>query len=301
MKKIIVGKNYNQSVITNRSATLVEYLKQISVIPEFKDAQEEYECAVRAYNGDEKAKKELVERNLRFVVSVAKQYANPNIQLQDLINEGNTGLIEAQPKFDPSKGFKFISFAVWYIRRNICEYIKSKNKLIRLPSSRLNSMNEIKKEVIKLEQELGREIMPNDIDIDNLNPALKIDKHKIEFAMANENGYVNSLDMVLTNDSNSGTYHDVLENKSIRSTDHIICDEFNKKLFNALINQLKDKQKRVLIMLYGLDGKEPLTLDQVSEIIGLTREGVRQIKNKSIKYLRNRAVDFGLNIEMFEA
>ena len=138
MKGIKVGSKLSSTKATDRTNYLMEYLRDISDIKGFKSAEEEYECAMKSLNGDEKSRDELVLRNLRFVISVAKQYEGYGVPLNDLINEGNYGLVEATIKFDPSKGFKFISFAVWYVRKHIMEYLRSKSKTIRIPINKQN-------------------------------------------------------------------------------------------------------------------------------------------------------------------
>lgn len=296
MSGIKVGKNYGSISITNRTKGLSEYLRNIADIKQFKTADEEYDCALRALNGDINSRNELINRNLRFVISVAKQYQTPNVLLEDLIDEGNLGLIEAADKFDPTMGFKFISYAVWYIRRSINDYLKGKSKLVRLPVNRYNEINLINKEVNKLEQSLGREIYSTDVDYTKF-PKFNSKRAGLLFELQNTS--FNSLDAPIDGED-SNTFYDILEDSGNNSTDYIISNDLSKKTMNDLFSVLSEKHLTIIKLLFGLDGDVPKNLLEVSEIVGMSREGVRQIRDKSLKKLKDYADKIGYNVEMFD-
>jgi RNA polymerase primary sigma factor len=296
MSGIKVGKKSGEISITNRTASLNEYLKRVSEIKKFKTADEEYDCALKALSGDEKSRNDLINRNLRFVISVAKQYQGPNAPLEELINEGNLGLVEAADKFDPTKGFKFISYAVWYIRRSINDYLRCKSRLIRLPINRTNEISLVNKEISKLEQTLCREIFVNDIDSSNLEG---FDVDRIDLLMSIQNTSINSLDTPI-GDKDNNNYYDILPNESNLPTDYLSERESDKHSINILFGILKEKQRKVMSLLYGLEDGDTKNLIEVSEIVGMSREGVRQIRDKSLIKLRNYGLKIGYNLEMFD-
>ena len=295
MSGIKVGKNSGDIKITQRTASLNEYLKGVSDIKKFKTADDEYDCAVRALNGDDKAREELITKNLRFVISVAKQYVTNNVSLEDLINEGNIGLVEAADKFDPTKGFKFISYAVWYIRRSINDYLKSKSKLIRVPVNRSNELNIINKEINRLEQTLCKDITIDDID--NL-PSDKFDNKRMTLLMELQNTTVSSLDMPIGDEDNNNFY-DILEDDSNNPTDYLVSNKMYKESIENLFSILTEKQRTVMRLLFGLEDGDEKNLIEVSEIVGMSREGVRQIRDKSLNKLREQGLKAGYNAEMF--
>ena len=296
MSGIKVGKKLGEVTITKRTPSLNEYLKGVADIKKFKTADEEYNCALKALNGDEQAREDLIKRNLRFVISVAKQYQSKQAPLEELINEGNVGLVEAADKFDPTKGFKFISYAVWYVRRSINDYLKGKSRLVRIPVNRTNELNIINKEINKLEQTLAREIYSEDIDVSLLD---NFDSDRISLLMELQNSSVSSLDMPIGGEDNNN-FHDILEDSTNNPTDYLICSEIRKKSINDLFNILNDKQRRVMSLLFGLEDGDTKNLIEVSEIVGMSREGVRQIRDKSLAKLRNHGLKIGYNAEMFD-
>ena len=296
MSGIKVGKNSGEVRITQRTPALNEYLKGVAEIKKFKTADEEYDCALRALEGDEKAREDLIKRNLRFVISVAKQYQSSHAPLEELINEGNVGLVEAADKFDPTKGFKFISYAVWYVRRSINDYLKGKSRLVRIPVNRTNELAILNKEVNKLEQTLGREVYTEDV---NDIPSDKFDSDRISLLMELQSSSVSSLDMQIGGEDNN-SFHDILEDTTNKPTDYLIDAEMRKQSINDLFNILNDKQRRVMSLLFGLEDGDVKNLIEVSEIVGMSREGVRQIRDKSLVKLRNHGLKIGYNAEMFD-
>jgi RNA polymerase primary sigma factor len=296
MSGIRVGKKLGEIKITQRTPSMNEYLRGVAEIKKFRTADEEYDCALRALNGDKKSREDLITRNLRFVISVAKQYQGTNAPLEELINEGNIGLIEAADKFDPTKGFKFISYAVWYVRRSINDYLKGKSKLVRIPVNRINELSILNKEINKLEQSLGREIYTEDID--NL-PDDKFDTDRISLLMEIQDSSVSSLDIPI-GDKDNNNYHDILEGSTNKPTDFIINNELFKDSIKNLFNVLSEKQQIVMTLLFGLEDGDNKNLIEVSEIVGMSREGVRQIRDKSLIKLRNHGLKMGYNAEMFD-
>jgi RNA polymerase primary sigma factor len=293
MKGIKVGSKLNSAKATDRSNYLMEYLRDISDIKGFKNAEEEYECAMKSLNGDEKSRDELVLRNLRFVISVAKQYEGYGVPLNDLINEGNYGLVEATIKFDPSKGFKFISFAVWYVRKHIMEYLRSKSKTIRIPINKQNLNLKLNRLRSSMEQQNSREI--DEVEL--------IGELEGEFNVKNvllcERTNVFSLSKSL-NCSEDITYCDIISDKNIDATDKLIVDSSQLIIINKLIRGFDDKEKYVINTYFGLNGFKPLSLNEISDEIGITREGVRLMKTRLLKKLKARMIKNGLSLELFQ-
>lgn len=279
MKSIRIANKITK--IQNQS--FKQYLSDISSIKVFTSKEEE-ECSLRAINGDKEAANELIIRNLRFVVSIAKQYESSSAPLEDLVNEGNIGLIIASQKYNVSTGFKFISYAVYWIRKMIFEYIAKNSKLIKIPTNKINSLSKLNKQINLLEQEYGNFINIEDI-IDEFNEDMtdsEIKELKLISSMK-----VDSLDIPLDENESTNSLHDVIADDSFRPTDYILRDEDLKITLTSLLNTLKPRDRMVIINLYGLDGSTPMTLYEVGEKIGLTREMIRQIKEKSLKILRN--------------
>lgn len=279
MKSIRIANKITK--IQNQS--FKQYLSDISSIKVFTSKEEE-ECSLRAINGDKEAANELIIRNLRFVVSIAKQYESSSAPLEDLVNEGNIGLIIASQKYNVSTGFKFISYAVYWIRKMIFEYIAKNSKLIKIPTNKINSLSKLNKQINLLEQEYGNFINIEDI-IDEFNEDMtdsEIKELKLISSMK-----VDSLDIPLDENESTNSLHDVIADDSFRPTDYILRDEDLKITLTSLLNTLKPRDRMVIINLYGLDGSTPMTLYELGEKIGLTREMIRQIKEKSLKILRN--------------
>lgn len=265
--------------ITDRSDTaLNSYLKDINKIP-MLSREEEIEVAKKAAKGDSKAKERLVTANLRFVVSCAKQYQGQGIPLIDLISEGNIGLQEAVDKFDVNKGFKFISYAVWWIRQAIMHALNEHSRLLRLPRSQILQLNQITKASKEFEQSNGR--LPSTKELSDL---VEIDESKVE-QLLNLNIKPTSYDNPIGEES--GTLIDLIPNQNIENTDTTLFKESKQKEINSILNLLTDREHDILIMYFGLNG-DSLTLYEIADKFGLTHERTRQIKNNAINKLQNK-------------
>ena len=264
--------------ITNReSASLEKYLQEIGK-EEMISAEEEVELAQRIKKGDAQALERLTKANLRFVVSVAKQYQNQGLTLPDLINEGNLGLLKAAERFDETRGFKFISYAVWWIRQSILQAISEQSRIVRLPLNQVGSLNKINREISKFEQENERQPSLHEI-------ADKIDlpQDKIDEAMS-VNGHHVSVDAPFS-DGEDSSLLDVLVNDEIPTTDNSLVNESLQSEIQAALTILNDRERKVVEASYGINQQE-LTLEEIGEKFGLSRERVRQIKEKAIRKLR---------------
>ncbi|RMG82845.1 MAG: RNA polymerase sigma factor RpoD/SigA [Bacteroidetes bacterium] len=266
--------------ITNRNtASLEKYLQDVSR-QKMITAEEEVELAKKIKQGDEKALEKLVTANLRFVVSVAKQYQGQGLTLSDLINEGNLGLIKAAEKFDETRGFKFISYAVWWIRQSILQAIAEQARIVRLPLNQVGSVNKIKKTISQLEQEFERP--PSAAE---LAQALDIPEEKVKDCIKISGKHV-SVDAPVVEDEDF-TLLDMISNNSTPNTDsklmyESLCDEINRSL-----STLSEREREIIIRFYGLNGMDyPQTLEEIADEMGLTRERVRQLREKAIKRLR---------------
>ena len=266
--------------ITNReSASLDKYLLEIGR-EELITAEEEVELAQRIREGDQIALEKLVKANLRFVVSVSKQYQNQGLSLPDLINEGNLGLIKAAQRFDETRGFKFISYAVWWIRQSILQAIAEQSRIVRLPLNQVGSLSKIKKAFSKLEQEFERE--PSIDEIANL---LDISIDKIDGSIQVSGRHV-SVDAPFGDDEDSGSLLDVLADNDGTRTDVLLMQESLHQEICRSLSKLSDKERSEIELFFGIGCKQPLSLDEIGESFNLTRERVRQIKEKGIKKLR---------------
>ena len=265
--------------ITNReSAALEKYLQEIGH-EELISIDEEVELAQSIRKGDQKALDRLTRANLRFVVSVAKQYQNQGLSLPDLINEGNLGLIKAAQKFDETRGFKFISYAVWWIRQSILQAIAEQSRLVRLPLNQLGSVNKINKVLNKFEQENERR--PN---IEEIADQINLPEEKIEEAMK-ANGKHISVDAPFSEGEDNNLL-DVLVNNDAPMADKALVAESLKSEINQALQILNERERNVIEAFFGINQQE-MTLEEIGSKYGLTRERVRQIKEKAIKKLRN--------------
>lgn len=269
-----------------------QYLNDISMIkPLTKD--EETELLERLKNGDESAKDELIIRNLRFVISVAKKYQNNNTNLEDIINEGNIGLIVATQKYDVNSGFKFISYAVWWIRKYIIEYLNNDSKIIRLPNNKVDYLTKVSKKINDLEQKKGNNscfselILTESVETESEKSVTDL-VYEYE-AMSNiYNGNVDSLNRELfNNDGDSSTLEDTLSDTTIfKETDNGLMVESQKQNIMFALNKLKERDKKVMMLLFGLNGNIPMTLKEVAEEVDLSSEMIRLIRDKSLKKLK---------------
>ena len=266
--------------ITNRDIkSLDKYLQDICS-EELLTPEEEVQLAQRIKNGDQAALDKLTRANLRFVVSVAKQYQNQGLSLPDLINEGNVGLIKAAKRFDETRGFKFISYAVWWIRQSILQAIAENSRIVRLPANQLGALNKLKKEMSKLEQELERP--PSE---EELAEMLDIPEDKIKAILGISGRHV-SIDAPLASDEDVN-FVDVLPNEDTPPTDDKLMHESLSQEIERSLSTLTPYERDVIKMYYGIGLPHPLSLDEIAMKFNLTRERVRQIKEKGIKRLKS--------------
>ena len=265
--------------ITNReSASLDKYLQEIGH-EDLISVEEEVELAQRIKRGDHIALEKLTKANLRFVVSVAKQYQNQGLSLPDLINEGNLGLIKAAEKFDETRGFKFISYAVWWIRQSILQAIAEQSRIVRLPLNQVGSVNKINRMLNKFEQENERypsieEIADRiDLSVDKIADALKVNGRHVSVDAPFINGEDNSL-------------LDVLPNNDAIMADYLLIQESLREEISRALKTLNDRERNIVEAFFGINQSE-MTLEEIGDKYGLTRERVRQIKEKAIRRLRH--------------
>lgn len=259
--------------------SLNNYFKEISEI-ELLTPEEEIDLARRIKQNDHRALKKLVNANLRFVVSVAKNYQNHGLSLEDLINEGNLGLMKAAYRFDETRGFKFISYAVWWIKQSILQAIAEKTRMIRLPLNRVGTLTKIGKVYSSLEQEYER--APTSEEIAEV---LDLDSEEVSSTVKRASRAV-SMDSPLHSDSNSRLV-DILHNQQDPEPDSDVMDESLKEDVRYILNTLSQREARILKLYYGLDGEKPHTLEEIGVMFKLTRERVRQIKEKALLKLRH--------------
>lgn len=267
--------------ITNReSQSLEKYLQEIGKV-ELISPEEEVRLALLIKKGDREALDKLTKANLRFVVSVAKQYQNQGLTLPDLINEGNLGLIKAAQRFDETRGFKFISYAVWWIRQSILQALAEQSRIVRLPLNKVGLTNRISKAFSQLEQEFEREPTT-----DELATFLNIDVEEVAATMSVAARHV-SMDQPMGDGDDTSTLMDVLVNHNDLGTDNKIAvrDSLQKEIERSL-STLTERQKDVICYFFGLGIDHPLSLEDIGERFSLTRERVRQIKDKAITKLR---------------
>ena len=274
MRQLKISKS-----ITNReSASLDKYLQEIGH-EELLSVDEEVELAQKIKKGDRRALERLTRANLRFVVSVAKQYQNQGLSLPDLINEGNVGLIKAAEKFDETRGFKFISYAVWWIRQSILQAIAEQSRIVRLPLNQVGSVNKINRELNKFEQEHERR--PS---VDEIAARIDLPEEKIEEAMKANNRHVSRDAPFVEGEDNS--LLDVLADNDMPMADKALVQESLRKEIDRAIDLLNDREQKVVRAFFGI-GTPEMTLEEIGDKYNLTRERVRQIKEKAIRRLRH--------------
>jgi RNA polymerase primary sigma factor len=244
-------------------------------------AQDEVALAQKIRAGDQKALDKLVKANLRFVVSVSKQYQNQGLSLPDLINEGNLGLIKAAQRFDETRGFKFISYAVWWIRQSILQALAEQSRIVRLPLNKIGAINKINKSLSKLEQDLERE--PSYDELSELVDMLPKDIYE---TMRNNNRHM-SMDAPLSSGEEGGNMYDLLRNEAALNPDKgLLSESLQMEIFRALAT-LTEREADVVKLFFGLAGKYPHSLEEIGEKFNLTRERVRQIKEKAVRRLKH--------------
>ena len=266
--------------ITNRdTASLDKYLQEIAKV-DLISAEEEVKLAVQIREGDEIALHKLTNANLRFVVSVAKQYQNQGLSLPDLINEGNLGLIKAAKRFDETRGFKFISYAVWWIRQSIISAVADQSRMVRLPLNKIGTISKIKKAALAHEQKFEREPSPEE-----LAEILEMHEDDVKATMSISARHI-SMDAPFVDGEEHGLL-DVLENPDAPNADNTLISESLQTEIHRALSTLTEREKHVILFFYGIGMKHSLTLEEIGEKYGLTRERVRQIKEKAIRKLKN--------------
>ena len=277
---------------TNREAqSLDKYLQEIG-----KDSlltpEEEVELAIKIKQGDSKALEKLTRANLRFVVSVAKQYQHQGLPLSDLINEGNLGLIKAAKKFDETRGFKFISYAVWWIRQSILQALAEQSRIVRLPLNKIGSINKINKTFAELEQKYERE--PT---IQEIAQALELAPEDVKEAIRSSGRHV-SMDAPLQ-DGEDGNMYDVLLNGETPSPDRGLLNDSLRKEIERALSTLTYREASIIRLYFGLNGKHPHTLEEIGNMLGVTRERIRQLRDRALRRLREG--EMGHALESFAA
>ena len=270
--------------ITNRQdVSLDKYLQEISKISMIT-AEQEVELAIKIREGDQIALNTLAMANLRFVVSVAKQYQNQGLTLPDLINEGNLGLVKAAQRFDETRGFKFISYAVWWVRQGIIQALAEQSRIVRLPLNKIGAINKISRASAMLEQSLERQ--PS---ADEISEVVDISLDEIKQCMKNSSRHL-SMDAPLREGEDSNFYDVMKSSESVSPDENLFIDSLKIEI-NTVLNALTGKEKEIVCLYYGIGGQNSLTLDEIGCRLDLTRERVRQIREKAIIKLKtaNRA------------
>ncbi|MGB0427875.1 MAG: sigma-70 family RNA polymerase sigma factor [Flavobacteriales bacterium] len=266
--------------VTNReTASLDKYLQEIGKV-ELITAEQEVELAQRIREGDQVALEKLTKANLRFVVSVSKQYQNQGLSLPDLINEGNLGLIKAAQRFDETRGFKFISYAVWWIRQSILQALAEQSRIVRLPLNKIGSINKINKTYAALEQNYEREPSSHEIA-----ESMEITETEVKEFRRNSGRHV-SMDAPLVEGEDSSLYDVVSSNESPNPDKELLMDSLRIEIERALTT-LNEREADVVRLYFGLGSEHPMTLEEIGETFDLTRERVRQIKEKAIRRLKH--------------
>lgn len=268
--------------VTNReTASLDKYLQEIGRV-DLISAEEEVELARKIRLGDRAALERLTKANLRFVVSVSKQYQTQGLSLPDLINEGNLGLIKAAERFDETRGFKFISYAVWWIRQSILQALAEQARIVRLPLNKIGTINKINKAFSELEQKFERP--PS---ADELADFLDCSTEDVKQSMANNGRHISMDAPLVDGDESSSSMYDVLLNDSLPGPDKELVSESLRKDIERSLSTLTSREGDVVRLYYGLNGRHPMTLEEIGERFDLTRERVRQIKEKAIRRLKH--------------
>jgi len=268
--------------VTNReTASLDKYLQEIGRV-DLITAEEEVRLAQRIREGDKLALERLTKANLRFVVSVAKQYQNQGMSLPDLINEGNLGLIKAAERFDETRGFKFISYAVWWIRQSILQALAEQARIVRLPLNKIGTINKINRAYSELEQRFERP--PS---ADEMAEFLEISVDDVRNSIKNSGRHVSMDAPLVADDESSSSMYDILPNDALPGPEKGLVAESLRSDIERSLSTLTSREGDVVRLYFGLNGKHPLTLEEIGERFELTRERVRQIKEKAIRRLKH--------------
>jgi len=268
--------------VTKRdTASLDKYLQEIAKV-DLINSFEEVELAVKIKKGDIKALDRLVGANLRFVVSVAKQYQNQGLTLPDLINEGNLGLIKAARRFDETKGLKFISHAVWWIRQSILQSLAENSRIVRLPLNKIGTINKVNQTFMKLFQEFERE--PSDEEIAKV---LDFAPKEVKDAIMSSSLHV-SMDAPISNDNDDGNMYDVIMSDNVKPDSELISESLKQEI-ERMLNTLNYREAEIIRLYFGINKQHPYTLEEIGEKFDLTRERVRQIKGRTLKSLQRKS------------
>lgn len=266
--------------VTNQDTlSLEKYLREIGKVT-LISPEEEVALAKQIRQGDQNALECMVKANLRFVVSVAKQYQNQGLGLSDLINEGNLGLIKAAQRFDETRGFKFISYAVWWIRQSILQAIAEQSRIVKLPLNRIGSINKVNKAMAALEQQFERE--PS---VDELSELLELAPVDVKEALRSSSRHL-SMDAPLTHDDEGNLYDVILPADALMPDNELNSESLHSEI-ERILHTLSDKEAEVVRLYYGLGGSHQMSLEEIGEKVNLTRERVRQIKEKAIRKMKS--------------
>ncbi len=269
-----------KEMMDNDNEVLSIYLKEINRIPLISH-EEEYELALKAKNGDKAARDRLLRANLRFVVSVAKKFRGQGLPLSDLINEGNIGLITALDKFEPEKGYHFISYAVWWIRQSIMKAISEKGRTVRLPLNRSNELMQIQ----KAQKAIMHEKETTDPTAEDIAEATGLDSRLVSDLLSISGEMISFDSPVKKGDDSDSTFGDFIEDES-RGPEEQVMDGSLKDAVHALLGTLSDKERDIIEMRFGLNNRKPMSLKEIGEVYGLTKERIRQIEKRALERLR---------------
>ncbi len=273
----------------NDNELLSLYLEDINKIP-MLSYEEEYELAIKAKNGDKRAKERIINANLRFVVSVAKKFKGQGLPLSDLINEGNIGLITAIDKFEPEKGYHFISYAVWWIRQSIMKAISEKGRAIRLPLNRANELVTIQ----KASKTLMDEMNTTEPSIEDISEATGIDSATVKDLLKASSDVISFDSPIKKGEDSDSTFGDFIEDES-KGPEEQVLDSSLKSDVRSLLSVLSDKEKNIIEMRYGLNGNKPMSLKEIGDSFSLTKERIRQIEKRALEKLRAEGEEQGVS------
>lgn len=273
----------------NDNELLSLYLEDINKIP-MLSYEEEYELAIKAKNGDKRARERIINANLRFVVSVAKKFKGQGLPLSDLINEGNIGLITAIDKFEPEKGYHFISYAVWWIRQSIMKAISEKGRAIRLPLNRANELVTIQ----KASKTLMDEMNTTEPSVEDISEATGIDSATVKDLLKASSDVISFDSPIKKGEDSDSTFGDFIEDES-KGPEEQVLDSSLKSDVRSLLSVLSDKEKNIIEMRYGLNGNKPMSLKEIGDSYSLTKERIRQIEKRALEKLRAEGEEQGVS------
>jgi RNA polymerase primary sigma factor len=267
-----------------KSEIFEKYLKEVSKIKPFINSKEEYDCAIKAFKGDKQAKNTLINKNLRFVISTAKKYRMDNISLEDLVNEGNIGLIKAADKFDPTLGYKFISYAVKLIKSEIFSYLDNNARTIRLPTNHTQGIPAFNKKILKLESKLQREATEADMVAEFSEYSLKRIRELIYLSANN----MSSLDVPISTEEGPISRYEYMEDTKLPTIYDIIHIKDRKDFIDSIMSELNDKDKTIMNKYYGLNGEEPVVFKVIGKQFNNTKEAISYRLKTAIKKIQKR-------------